>query len=86
MIKTFSTLALLAALTVSASAGSIVYDKTSTPAAIAIDQAVRAENASRIYPVDPTPAYMFVNGVCTGKQANGCTSGGGAAGAASGGE
>jgi hypothetical protein len=64
-----------------------VYDPKSPPAAIAVDAQVKAEIASKVYPVDPTPAYMLVNASCTGINAFGCTGGSGAAGAAaSGGE
>jgi hypothetical protein len=77
-----ATLALAA--NVATSRADTVYDAKSSPAAIAVDKQVKAEIATQVYPVDPTPAYMLTNSVCTGVNAFGCTSGGGAAGAAAG--
>lgn len=82
MKKIFFSLATLALLTTSSFASTIVYDKASTPASIQIDQINRAQNAARVYPIDPTPAYMLTN-VCSGPNVQGCTSGGGSGGGAS---
>jgi hypothetical protein len=88
-MKTLARITLFAVLAMSSFAhAATVYDPKSAPAAVAVDKQVKDEIATKVYPVDPTPAYMLVNSVCTGTNAFGCTSGGGSAGAAgaSGGE
>jgi hypothetical protein len=71
-------------VTTAGSRADTVYDAKSSPASIAADKLTKAEIATKVYPVDPTPAYMLTNSVCTGINAFGCTNGGGAAGAAAG--
>ena len=82
-MKTLARFTVLAVLAMStfAHAGT-VYDSKSSAASIAADKLVKEEIAVKVYPADPTPAYMTVNSVCTGKNAFGCTSGGGAGAAA----
>jgi hypothetical protein len=79
MKKMFLIVGLMAGMSSLASAATvngIKYDKDSSAASIAVDQHVRALNAAKIYPVDPTPQYMRWT-VCEGEKLQGCDSGGG---------